>query len=153
MANRYFENAGFWDRVDIAIKASGMSKAQLANKLGVERKSMYRREGSSWHSGRIAAFCKLVGVSADWLLGITDCNNVGSPRRELMQFKVINKKTGKEPIFDHNHLFREKWFKDSNLIYCDIEGWYIGEDGTLILADECGNLAYPPRDKYEVVFI
>ena len=69
-----------------------------------------------------------------------------------MRFKVIDKRSGKEPIFDFNHIFREKWFKESNLIYCDIDGWYIGEDGTLILLDDCGNAAYPPSNRFEVLF-
>jgi hypothetical protein len=69
-----------------------------------------------------------------------------------MTFKVIDKRTGKEPIFDFNHIFREKWFKTSGLIYCDIDGWYIGEDGTLVLADDCGRIAYPPADRFDVVF-
>lgn len=41
----------------------------------------------------------------------------------------------------------EEWAKQ--LIECDMEGFFIGEDGQLILADECGNFAYVPReDKY-----
>lgn len=69
-----------------------------------------------------------------------------------MTVKVIDKRTGEAPIFDHNHLFKEKWFKESGLIYCDIDGWYIGEDGELVLIDDCGNVGYPPVDRFEVVF-
>ena len=69
-----------------------------------------------------------------------------------MTFSVIDKRTGKAPIFDHNHIFKEKWFKNSGLIYCDIDGWYIGEDGGLVLIDDCGNAGYPPIDRFEVVF-
>lgn len=69
-----------------------------------------------------------------------------------LSFTVIDKRTGKEPIFDHNHIFKEKWFKQSNLIYCDIDGWYISEDGYLILVDDCGHCGYPPQDRFEVVF-
>lgn len=69
-----------------------------------------------------------------------------------MTFSVIDKRTGKAPIFDHNHIFKEKWFKNSGLIYCDIDGWYIGEDGELVLIDDCGNAGYPPIDRFEVVF-
>ena len=70
-----------------------------------------------------------------------------------MRFKVIDPKTGKEPIYDFNHLFKEKWFKESGLIYCDIDGWYISEDGYLILVDDCGKVGYPPQDRFKVVFI
>ena len=69
-----------------------------------------------------------------------------------MTFRVIDKRTGKEPIFDHNHIFKEKWFKESGLIYCDIDGWYIGEEGELVLIDDCGNVGYPPVDRFDVVF-
>lgn len=69
-----------------------------------------------------------------------------------LSFTVIDKRTGKEPIFDHNHIFKEKWFKQSSLIYCDIDGWYISEDGYLILVDDCGHCGYPPQDRFEVVF-
>ena len=71
----------------------------------------------------------------------------------MIKFKVINTKTGKDPIFDFNHLFKEKWFKESNLIYCDIDGWYISEDGYLVLVDDCGNVGYPPQDKYKAIII
>lgn len=71
----------------------------------------------------------------------------------MIRFKVIDPKTNKEPIYDFNHLFKEKWFKESRLIYCDIDGWYISEDGFLILVDDCGNVGYPPQDRFKVVFI
>lgn len=69
-----------------------------------------------------------------------------------MTFHVIDKRTGKEPIFDYNHIFKEKWFKESGLIACDIDGWYIGEDGELILVDDCGRAVYPPTGRFEIVF-
>lgn len=69
-----------------------------------------------------------------------------------MIFKVIDTRTNREPIFDHNHLFREKWFKESHLIWCDISGWGIDEDGNLFLADDCDNIAYPPKKRFRVEF-
>ena len=69
-----------------------------------------------------------------------------------MRFYVIDKRTGKEPIFDHNHIFKEKWFKESGLIWCDIDGWYISEDGELVLVDDCGKVAYPPIDRFDIVY-
>ena len=66
-------------------------------------------------------------------------------------FRVIDKRTGREPIFDGNHIFRESWCK-GRLIEFDIDGWYISEDGTLSLVDDCCNMAYPPPDRYDVVF-
>lgn len=156
MANRVFNNAGFWDRVNLAIKDSGMTKNELAKKLGVNRKAFYatscpKGTESSWHSGRIKSFCEATGVSADWLLGLS--NRKSLKKKKQFMFTVIDKRTGKEPIYDHNHLFKEKWFKESNLIYCDISGWAIDEDGYLMLVDDCNNIAYPPSDRFEIVFL
>ncbi len=64
-----------------------------------------------------------------------------------MTFTVIDTKTGKEPDCKDIAL-HEEWAK--NFIYCDIEGFYIGEDGQLILADECGNFAYCPIDRFKI---
>ena len=158
MANRFFENDGFWDRVEEAVRDSGKTKIQISNEMGVERKSLYSTPSAqgtsrSWHSGRVASFCKATGVSADWLLGLSRSKGIKYSKPTTITFKVIDKRTGKEPIYDHNHLFKEKWFKQSNLIWCDLECWFIGEDGQLILADECGNFAYPPADRFEVVLL
>lgn len=67
-----------------------------------------------------------------------------------MTFRVIDKKTGKEAD-TYKIALKEDWAK--SLIYCDMEGWFIGEDGYLMLADECGHYAYPPdRDRFQVIF-
>ena len=158
MANRTFANDGFWARVEEAIKDSGMSKKKIAELMGMERKALYASsspagKNSSWHSGRLASFCKITNVSADWLLGLTQHKRLAPCTLQDTSFIVIDKRTGKEPIFDHNHLFKEKWFKASPLVWCDLEGWFIGEDGSLVLLDECGNYAYPPYDRFEVIFI
>ena len=158
MANRFFENDGFWDRVEQAVKDSGMSKVQIAEKMGIERKALYPTPSSngttrSWHSGRVASFCRVTGVSADWLLGLSTKKTKKYSDKGEFHFKVIDPRTGKEPIYDHNHLFREKWFKQSNLIYCDIDGWCLSEDGFLMLTDDCGNVGYPPADRFKVVFL
>lgn len=64
-------------------------------------------------------------------------------------FKVIDKKTGKEADVEEIVL-HEDWAK--GLIYCDIEGFAITEDGALILADECGKFAYCPDSRFEIQF-
>lgn len=66
-----------------------------------------------------------------------------------MTFTVIDKKTGKYPD-TRKIALREKWAH--GLVYCDIEGFALQEDGTLILLDECGNVAYCPPDRFEVRF-
>lgn len=62
-------------------------------------------------------------------------------------FTVIDVKTGKEA--DPGEIaLHEHWAK--NLIYCDMEGFAIEEDGSLILMDECGNYQYCPIGRFEV---
>jgi hypothetical protein len=69
--------------------------------------------------------------------------------RKKMKFTVIDKKTGKEP--DESEIaLTEDWAKD--LIYCDMEGFAIQQDGTLILMDECGKFVYCPEDRFRVIW-
>lgn len=63
-------------------------------------------------------------------------------------FTVIDAKTGREPNLEQIAL-KEDWAK--GLIYCDMEGFFLSEDGNLILADECGNWSYPPPDRFVVI--
>jgi hypothetical protein len=65
-----------------------------------------------------------------------------------MIFTVIDKKTGAEP--DLRSIAQEDWA--DNLVYCDIDGFYIDSYGTLILADECGNHAICPDDRFIVIY-
>ncbi len=44
----------------------------------------------------------------------------------------------------------EEWAK--HLVYCDIDEFAITESGTLILLDDCGNVAYPPQDRFKIIF-
>lgn len=64
-------------------------------------------------------------------------------------FTVIDKETGKYPNLEQIAL-KEDWAK--NLIYCDMEGFFLSEDGNLVLADECGNFAYPPPERFKVIY-
>jgi len=64
-------------------------------------------------------------------------------------FTVIDKHTGEYP--DLRSIARRcKWAK--HLIYCDMEGFALTEDGTLILMDECGGIAYCPPDRFKIVW-
>lgn len=67
-----------------------------------------------------------------------------------MELKVIDKKTGLYPDI-YNIALNEEWAKD--LIYCDMEGFFINEEGTLALADECGHFVYCPADRFEVKYV
>lgn len=64
-------------------------------------------------------------------------------------FKVIDNKTGKEAD-EYEIALKEEWAKD--LMYCDMDGFAIMHDGTLILVDECGKFAYCPSDRFTVKF-
>lgn len=59
------------------------------------------------------------------------------------EFDLKYKDTGKSVNIDE--LLEEEWAHA--LIYCDIDGFYWGSGGLLILADECGNYAYVPREE------
>ena len=113
MPNRTFSDTGFWDRVEKAVQQSGLSKAEIARQMGVERKALYSTptangKDRSWHSGRVASFCRITKVSADWLLGLTTPQLLHASHP---QFLVIDPRTRHAPIFDGNHIFKEKWFK------------------------------------------
>ena len=70
MAKRRTLIYGFWDRVEEALNDKGMSKCELARRIGYDRKTIYRHE-SITNSLAIAKICVQLNVSADWLLGIT----------------------------------------------------------------------------------
>ena len=65
-----------------------------------------------------------------------------------MTFSVIDTATGIYPDLEKIAL-TEEWAK--GLCYCDMEGFAVEEDGTLILLDECCKLAYPPEGRFEIV--
>jgi hypothetical protein len=67
----------------------------------------------------------------------------------MCEFTVIDNKTGEYPDLWEIAL-KEDWAK--HLMYCDMDGFAIMEDGTLILLDDCGEFAYCPEDRFTVVF-
>lgn len=62
-------------------------------------------------------------------------------------FIVIDTKTGKEAD-QYNIALHEDWAK--HLCYCDMDGWAIQDDGSLLLLDECGRYAYADRERFKV---
>ena len=64
-------------------------------------------------------------------------------------FHVIDTKTGEEADIERIAR-REKWA--AGLIYCDMEGWAVEQDGSLMLMDECGNYKYADRERFKVVW-
>lgn len=67
----------------------------------------------------------------------------------MVEFIVIDKKTGKEADA-YQIALKEEWAK--GLIYCDMEGFAIEGDGSLVLLDECGNVAYCPSGRFTVQY-
>ena len=64
-------------------------------------------------------------------------------------FHVIDRKTGREAD-TYRIAMNEKWA--AGLCYCDMEGFAVCEDGSLMLLDECGNFVYCDRERFEVVW-
>ena len=72
-----------------------------------------------------------------------------TPQNEwlTLEFDVVDTTTGKYP--DWERIAREEaWAK--GLVYCDMDGIAIREDGSLILLDECGNCVSCPPDRFEI---
>ena len=61
-------------------------------------------------------------------------------------FKIIDRKTGKEPT-DRVITAQARL---GNLIPCDIDGFYVGEDGQIILVDDCGNCTWLDMGRFKV---
>lgn len=66
-----------------------------------------------------------------------------------MGFEVIDTKTGEYADTEKIVLY-ESWAED--LIYCDIDGFYIDENGSLYLRDVRGNMAECPDGRFKVRF-
>lgn len=64
-------------------------------------------------------------------------------------FRVIDTRTGKEANPEEIAL-QEEWAQ--SLVWCDMDGFYIGEDGSLILADECGNFVFCDTERFKIVW-
>ena len=66
----------------------------------------------------------------------------------MLTFKVVDTKTGKKSDLEKIAL-EEDWAKD--LVYCDMAGFALSEDGELLLRDSCGNYTYCPPSRFEVI--
>ena len=64
-------------------------------------------------------------------------------------FMVIDNTTGKEAD-PYEIALHEDWAK--NLIYSDMEGFMVKEDGTLLLVDECGRHVYCSPERFKVIW-
>ena len=64
-----------------------------------------------------------------------------------MTFKVIDTKTGKEPT----SRVVDNIAKKGGLMRMDIDQFFVGEDGSLVLVDDCGNMTYCDTKRVKVV--
>lgn len=62
-------------------------------------------------------------------------------------FDVIDTKTGEYPDLEKIAL-TEEWAQ--GLVYCDMDGFAVQEDGSLILLDECGNCVSCPTGRFDI---
>ena len=66
-----------------------------------------------------------------------------------MIFEIAVLNADGSPVTDLEKIaLTEDWAK--HLIWCDIDVFALTEDGTLVLLDDCGNVAYPPADRFKV---
>ena len=63
-----------------------------------------------------------------------------------MIFQIIDRKTGKEPT----DRVIKNIAKRGGLMDMDIDGFYVGEDGQIILVDDCGNCTWVDMSRFEV---
>ena len=88
-------------------------------------------------------------VISDMILQLDDMPTLTPPNEPLISgFDVIDTKTGEYPDLWEIAL-KEDWA--NGLMYCDMEGFAIEEDGTLLLLDECGKQAYCPEGRFKIV--
>lgn len=110
---------------------------------------LIERECVSRDCDRDCGKCDLV-QDRDWLLSVyDDALALLKEQEHGEKFTVIDTKTGKEAD-EYNIALHEDWAK--HLCYCDMEGWAIENDGTLLLVDECGRFAYADRERFKVVW-
>lgn len=64
-----------------------------------------------------------------------------------MTFKVIDTKTGKEPT----SRVIDNIARKGGLMIADIDQFFVGEDGSLVLADDCGKMVYCDTKRFKVV--
>ena len=64
-------------------------------------------------------------------------------------FKVIDTKTGKEADIG-KIASQEDWARRAFLLEYDMDGFYIGQDGRLILMDDCCHVVYPPKGRFRI---
>lgn len=63
--------------------------------------------------------------------------------------RIIDSTTGKEPTSE----VIEDIAINGGLMTMDIDQFFVGEDGAIILADDCGNFVYVDRERFVVEMV
>lgn len=74
-------------------------------------------------------------------------DSITPPNDMDLGFDVIDTKTREYPDLEKIAL-TEEWAQ--GLVYCDMDGFAVREDGSLILLDECGNCVSCPSGRFEI---
>ena len=107
---------------------------RLAKKVA----NAWRNDSAYWQAAQII----------DMLVEELEKSTLTQPNEPLVTgFDVVDTKTGEYPDLEKIAL-KEDWAK--HLMYCDMEGFAIEEDGTLLLLDECGRQACCPVGRFEI---
>ena len=61
---------GFWDRLEVAVIKTGLSKAEITRRMGVDRKTLYSSTAENMGALNVAKFCAVTKTDANWLLGL-----------------------------------------------------------------------------------
>jgi hypothetical protein len=72
MAIRKVKLQGYTERVEKAIRGTGMSKMEVALRCGLDDHYFYmsKYNDTQMTAGVLARFCVVTGVSADYILGL-----------------------------------------------------------------------------------
>ena len=82
-----------------------------------------------------------------FIRAINEMPTLTPPNDIDLGFDIIDTKTGEYPDLEKIAL-TEEWAQ--GLVYCDMDGFAVREDGSLILLDECGNCVSCPPGRFEI---
>lgn len=67
----------------------------------------------------------------------------------INEFRIIDPVTSKE--VNLKHIAKEEWYTlDPRM---NIDQFYIGQDGLLVLLDTCGNQAFVPKGRFIIRYV
>ena len=82
-----------------------------------------------------------------FIRAINEMPTLTPPNDIDLGFDIIDTKTGEYPDLEKIAL-TEEWAQ--GLVYCDMDGFAVRDDGSLILLDECGNCVSCPPGRFEI---